>query len=497
MSRTSTTEGRRAPVALVGIWVLSGLGLTLLATAGWIRYRFGSIVLEQFILHVPLNSEGFGSTGLAAEAFAVCVALPLALLLVVAAGRRRWRQRRTAASGRAPFRPALIVLPAIGLVTAMGVLLTVVGVPQYAVAHLDGRTFEPYYVVPQAGPLPKQPLNLITIYLESAENTFADPGVFGRNLLAPLDKATAGWIRYDGLEQYPDGGWTMAGLVGSQCGIPLKSRLLVEGINPNDFGEQVEHYLPGATCLGDVLGDAGYTNAYLGGAHSRFAGKDTYLADHGYDIIRGLGDWEAAGEDGGQISVWGLSDARLFSHARDTVKELRAAGAPFNLTILTLDTHEPAAIYPSCTTDDADPMATALSCSLTAVAGFLDELAADGQLQDTVVVVMGDHLKATAEGGSYKAELEAAGERTIVLRVWSPHPASFARPRADQFSMLATTLDLLGLQPPEGRAGLGVSLLDRYPVTGTALELSEDEYRTVVTAPSSELYRRFWEAPAG
>ena len=57
------------------------------------------------------------------------------------------------------------------------------------------------------------PKNLITVYLESMENTFGDAGLFGRNLLSVLDEATDGWGRYETLRQYPEGGWTMAGIV--------------------------------------------------------------------------------------------------------------------------------------------------------------------------------------------------------------------------------------------------------------------------------------------
>ncbi|MEA5116987.1 MAG: sulfatase-like hydrolase/transferase [Propionicimonas sp.] len=489
----SVTTGDQQPRQKTpwGLWVLATLALILIATAGWIRYRFGSVVLEQVILHLPLHGEGTGSDNLMVEAVGVCILAPLGLVALVAA----LVQRRLTGRTRPLPRRRLVAAATAGTAISLGVLLTVVGVPQFAAAQLDGRTFAPYYVTPRTGTLPAHPKNLSTIYLESRENTFSDTELFGHNLLAPLDEATADWARYDGLQQYPGGGWTMAGVVSTECGLPLKSRLLVGGVDPNIFGEQAEEYLPSATCLGDLLANAGYTSIYLGGANTRFAGKDTFLKNHGYDAVQGREVWERSGEDPANISIWGLSDARLFSHARDTVDELRAAGEPFSLTMLTLDTHEPPGLYSSCSTADTDPMATAITCSMRAVAGFLDYLKDSGALADTVVVVMGDHLKATAEGGSFKAELDGTADRTIVLRVWSPEPVQFARPRADQFSMLATSLDLLGLLPSDGRAGLGVSLLHDYPLTCTALELPEDQYQETVTSPSSDLYKELWATP--
>lgn len=479
------SESKRSRKSAIAGWSLATLALVLLATAGWIRYRFGMLVFEQFILHIPIGGGGAGDETLVFEGLVVCLLIPLG---VVAMGILIQQQRGWTLAGR-----RRVVLPSLALAISLGVLLTVVGLPRYAAAQFDGRTFADFYVTPE-GTAPEQPKNLITIYLESMENTFGDADLFGRNLLSELDEATAGWAQYDTLQQYPEGGWTMAGIVSTQCAIPLKSRLLVDGIDPNIFGEQMETYLPGATCLGDVLSEAGYSNTYVGGANTSFAGKSTFLSNHGYTAIRGREWWES-GEDSSDISVWGLSDQRMFAHAADTVDALRATGEPYHLTMLTLDTHEPGGVYDTCDTDDAVAMATAITCSTRALAGFLDHLEEIGALADTVVVVMGDHLKSTAEGGYYKTELDGTAERTIVLRIWSPDPVEFTRENADQFSVLPTILELLGFDPPDGRAGLGVSFVGSHSLTGTALGLDSEEYVSVVTSPSSELYQTFWEVP--
>lgn len=468
-------------------WTLVTLSLVLLAIAGWIRFRFGPVTLEQILLNVPTHAgENAGSSALVMEAGLVCLGLPLVAAGLAMLAARRWRLR-----ARRPLRRPLTVA-VLAFTVALSVLLTVAGVPQYATAMLANRSIAPYYVRPAVTGSPAKPRNLVTIYLESGENTFADESIFGQNLLSELDRATAGWASFDGLQQYPGGGWTMSGVVATECGIPLKSRLLTDAMNLNNLGEHLTDYLPGATCLGDILKDHGYTSVFLGGAHTHFAGKGTFLADHGYDRADGLAQWEARGESRSEIGVWGLSDHRLFANAEKTLDRLQAAGQPFNLTLLTLDTHEPGGVFPSCTTSDKVQMATAIKCSMRAVAGFLDHLRTSGVLDDTVVVVLGDHLKATSEGGYFKDELDRTPDRTIIFRVWSPDPVSFSRERADQLSVLPTTLELLGFDLAAGRAGLGVSFVEPHPIDDTALELADDEYRAVVTSPSSELYRELW-----
>ncbi len=468
-------------------WLISTLALILLALAGWIRLKFGAVTFEQIITNLPIsNGEGVGDDSLLVSAVLLCIALPVVTTTLVALV--VWRT-----GGTRPRRRRRVVIPSLGLAVALGTLLAVAGVPQAASAMLDPRTIGDYYVAPSVESVPDKPRNLITVYLESTENTFADEDLFGENLLANLDSATSGWASYD-LHQYPTGGWTMAGIVGTECGIPLKSKLLTVGVNPNVFGEEVEHYLPGATCLGDVLADNGYTNAFVGGAHTRFGGKDTLLSDHGYTSIQGLDNWEAAGEQRSDISAWGLSDARMFVHAQRTLDSLRATGKPFNLTILTLDTHDPGAVYPSCGGTDEARLATAIKCSGRAVAGFLDHLKRNGYLDDTVVVLMGDHVKNTGDSDQLRAQLESVGERTIYFRAWSPDGIRFTRQGADQLSMLPTTLELLGMKVPGGRAALGVSFVGEHDLAGTALSLPEDQYRSLLEAPSSELYQRFWES---
>lgn len=109
------------------------------------------------------------------------------------------------------------------------------------------------------------------------------------------------------------------------------------------------------------------------------------------------------------------------------------------------------------------------------------------------LVASGLRLRPGRLGCSFKTELESTSGRTTVFRVWSPDPVAFNRARADQFSVLPTTLDLLGFGLENGRAGLGVSFAAGYDVEGTALKLPADDYESIVSSPSSALYSEFWQ----
>lgn len=488
----SSGPGPRRSVVDVVRWLLVYATLIFAIAGLWIRFHFGALLLDQVLLNLP---DGGGSSGLGVSALAVELAawliagLGVVIAVAVVVIRRSHRSGRL--GGRISVRA--IWLPMLAAVLAFGSFAATTGVPQYLYSLTDSRSIESYYVKPAIAAMPATRLNLITIYLESIENTFSDSEVFGEDLLSDLTDATADWADYPRLEQPASGGWTMAGLVATQCGIALKSDLLETGFDPNEMGEKVRAYLPGAVCLGDLLATVGYESTFLGGASTDFAGKGTYLASHGYQRVRGLDYWKQVGEANADISDWGLSDERLFAHAAQTVDALHAAGRPFNLTLLTLDTHEPAVIRDACDAAGRAPMAAATRCSMRAVAGFIQHLRAAGYLKDTVVVVTGDHLKGVASGTAFHDELSRATNRTVFFRLWSPTPVRLNVARGDQFSVLPTTLEALGFTVAGGRAGLGLSLLGERQVAGVPLALPPAEYDSLVTAPSHGFYARMWK----
>mgnify|MGYP003815340617 CR=1 FL=1 len=486
----STTPGQHHVVDVVR-WLLVAATVMFAVAGLWIRYRFGAVLLDQVLLNLPAigGGTGVGSGAVAVELIGWML-VPLALVVSVSLVLVRRGQRAGRVQGRVSLRA--IWLPLLAAAVSLASFLSITGVPQYVYSLGDNRSIEPYYLTPAITAKPATPLNLITIYLESIENSFSDAQLFGEDLLAPVEDATRDWSSYRNLQQPATGGWTMAGIVATQCGLALKSDLMEAGFDPNETGERLGDYLPGAVCLGDLLAQAGYTGTFLGGASSSFAGKDKYLHTHGYHSVLGLDDWRRTGEASQDISDWGLSDQRLFARARTVVDDLHATQRPFNLTLLTLDTHEPAVLRDSCPASGRVPMVAATRCSMQAVAGFIDHLRTSGYLKDTVVIVTGDHLKGIGAGTAFYNELSRAPQRTVFFRLWSPTPVRLGAAQGDQFSVLPTTLEALGFSIADGRAGLGMSLIGARPVAGVALALPPQEYASLLSAPSRSFYARIW-----
>lgn len=269
-----------------------------------------------------------------------------------------------------------------------------------------------------------------------------------------------------------------------------------------------------------MLADEGYRNVFLGGADATFASKGTFLETHGYDEVKDLRHWRIQGETEVR-SDWGLSDGRLMERAKEEVSQLHAAGQPFHLSVLTLDTHESVYRHPYCRAVQTFPgapvegedheaatrtsdMTDITRCSMEQVAGFIDHLDAEGILDDTVVVVMGDHLKMEAPWSAFWPELEGREGRTIFNRVWVPGDAGSgpgglssaltgAR-EVDQLSMYPTLLELTGKQLAGHRAGIGVSALaaEDEVAPGAILDLDAEHYAELVGSRSADFYRDMW-----
>lgn len=456
-------------------------GFVAFGLARWIGMNFGEPSVDQVLYHLKyaegavVQMSGLFLLTFLAEVLGFPLALAVAAAVLhgrLAATTADWPRHllRTAAS--------LVVL------TGFGALLLQFSVFSYAAAHFDADRFAERYVDPAR--VAVQPMgphrNLILIYVESLEEAYGHVHLFGRDLLAPLRRI--GGESFGALRQAPGTNWTIAGMVASQCGVPLKV-YSEHDLPPNDAARV---FLPGATCLGDLLQPRGWRNVFLGGAPLSFAGKGRFLRDHGYAEAYGRDEWERAGIQAGESNEWGLYDSALFRRARSKLEQLYRSGQPFNLTLLTLDTHNPHGFMsPECRRSGARDFAGIVECTSEEIAAFVHFAADRGYLADTVVVIVGDHL---AVPNPVYDRLQQAGERRIFGHVLAqPAPAFFGGPLTG-FDLYPTLVQLLGLQVEGGRLGLGRSVLRDG---GAPASVSPEEPLPLAALRGSQAYRALWK----
>ena len=300
--------------------------------------------------------------------------------------------------------------------------------------------------------------NLLIIYLESMEATYEDP-TFG-NPFVDLTAIAKTGLRLNGVKQIQDTGWTIAGMTASQCGVPLLSY----GLIMENRMKNIETFLPEADCLGTELLKLGYQTSYMGGADLKFAAKGQFLKTHGYQTA--IGTKEIPDDQQGPLSEWGVYDDQLFKLAATELKRLSAADQPYVFTLLTLGGHSPAG-YPApicydmiAGADDMDPLLLSIACTARLTVDFLKTSQRAGLLDNTVVVLMSDHL---AMQNTQYDKLTKLDRENFVVIIDPDRPAAEVDVTASMMDMYPTILDAIGLPAKDGQAGLGVSLLRDSP----------------------------------
>ena len=245
---------------------------------------------------------------------------------------------------------------------------------------------------------PEKKRNLIYIYLESFEMTYADEeagGAFYNNVIPKLTGLAQEGETFSGDPTVLNGGisldgttWTIGAIFGQSSGVPMLINMSSSAFETQDS------FCEGITTIGDILEENGYRNIYMIGSDAGFGGRDTFYRTHGdYEIY----DYDYAIESGWIPSDyevwWGYEDEKLFTFAKNTLQELAAGDQPFNLTLLTVDTHfEDGYVCELCGDEFGyNQYANVFHCSDRQVYEFVKWIMAQEWYEDTVVILCGDH----------------------------------------------------------------------------------------------------------
>jgi phosphoglycerol transferase len=256
--------------------------------------------------------------------------------------------------------------------------------------HAGKSDFYKYYSQPKLQVTGKRK-NLVIIYAESLERTYFDNTVFP-GLIKGLRELEAAGITFTNVRQTDYAGWTMGGLVASQCGLPL-----ITPVHDNDSIVGMDRYLPSATCLTDLLNDQGFHNVYYGGSNKVFAAKGTFLNTHNYHETHGEEDLHETLFDKSYLSGWGLYDDSVLDLSYKRFMELSENSGNFALINLTLDTHHPNGHASwRCRdikyADGSNPILNAVACSDYLISEYVRKILDSPYASNTVIVIASDHL---------------------------------------------------------------------------------------------------------
>ena len=310
-------------------WRTVGMVLTLLAgnllffLTIWMANKYDKVTLDQFIYAAKSSAAGANRSLMNSAKVRVGVFGVGAAVLELLLYRRCVEAVRRVKAGRfARFvvRRAVALVVAV-LIFAAGLFTVKLNLVQFVgAAATESEFIEDHYVDPTLAKLtfPDEKRNLIYIFLESMENTFAEPEAGGPIYddfipeLSALAREHVNFSNDDGLGgalSFSGTTWTAAAMVTQTSGINVQVPLDAEY-----FGGE-NGYMPGVVSLGEILEDAGYRQTLLVGSDAQFGGRDAYFTEHGnYNIVdmNTLKDRRWLPED--YRVWWGFEDAKLFGN---------------------------------------------------------------------------------------------------------------------------------------------------------------------------------------
>lgn len=251
--------------------------------------------------------------------------------------------------------------------------------------------------------------NIVVVYCESLENNFLDREDFPDSLPRLHRLADSGWTLWDNYKCVSGATWTVGALYATQTSFPA----FFGGAGDDIFNRVESSRL---TSYARVMRRAGYDCLFLAGCELGFGGTGGLMKTLGYRV-KGARDFEK----GCEKTVWGAHDFDLFEQAKLEYSRLSAAGRPFNLTLLTVDTHFTKGLPDARLKDKVAPAVPPMSheycvaCLDYLLGDFVDFVEAQPGGRETAIVVLGDHLMMGSENNTPILKRLKKRARTVAL----------------------------------------------------------------------------------
>lgn len=354
--------------------------------------------------------------------------------------------------------------------------------------------YDEYYVTPSDVEITSTgKRNLLCIYLESMEVTYADEAHGGSNAenyipyLTDLAFANTSFGSGDsvlgGATCLPNIAWTSAALIASTSGIPFNFPL-----NNNDL-EFYGSFAEKLQTLGMILDENGYHQEFICGSDATFGGRGQYFSQHGNYEIYDLYTARKTGAIPPDYNVWwGFEDEKLFQIAKDELLRLSDSDEPFNLTLLTVDDHVPHGyICENCDLEkyNGEILPTVLDCTSRQLRDFLAWCQEQPFYENTTIVLLGDHPRMDTDLVEGVPTVDRKIYNCILNAAKTPVLPTEGR-EFTQLDMFPTILSAMGFEIPGNRLGMGVDLFSDAP---TLLEELGYDYLSTELQKQSTFYK--------
>ena len=473
-------------------YLIAFLSLLIATSISWMFRTWTGLTMNELMFHIQSPLQGTDS-GIIISYILSCVLVSIGIILLVGIVYKIVKKKR----GLILLFSAVISVVVAG--TSINYMWSRLDIKAYASNRSTYSTFiDDNYIDPKSVDIkfPEQKRNLIYIYLESMENTYADEkqgGAFTKNVIPELTELSIANENFSGGQKILNGGislngtgWTVAAMFAQSTGVPLM--IPIEG---NSMNKQ-ENFMPGLTAIGDILQENGYSQNLLLGSDANFGGRKSFYTQHGnYNIY----DYYYS-KDNGQIPedyhvFWGYEDKKLFEFAKEHLLEISSLEEPFNMTILTVDTHfEDGYLCEDCQdTYGSDQYANVMACSSKQVSEFVKWVQEQDFYENTTIVISGDHP-------TMDSDFCEDVDENYIRKVFTTYINSAVEAKGDTyrqystFDNFPTTLASLGAVIEGNRLGLGTNL---FSSEATLLEKYDKDTIDIELDKKSKLMEKLTE----
>jgi phosphoglycerol transferase MdoB-like AlkP superfamily enzyme len=294
-----------------------------------------------------------------------------------------------------------------------------------------------------------RPANVLLIFVEALDRRYLHKTVGGVAVTPFLDRFKNDSVYFEHF--FANGVQTARGLFSTLCSYyPRQGTAAMK-----------THYLHDYACLPSLLRERGYRTEMVIGYDRDLNRLHTFMSRNGLHALFDRTSFPASAEEIGAFAGIGRPDGALLDLMRTRVETLRGSGSPYCVLAMTIGTHHPFAVPASAAThpdiqslrSDPDGYVAALRYLDLELERVLTAMKRDGLLQDTMVLILGDHGRHEKVG---QTDFERqAGHFMTPLFLWiddSLRAPGGYQPRtvttvASQVDVLPTILGLNGGAP--------------------------------------------------
>ena len=473
------------------VTILTTLAALLFFTVKWLFHTWPNLKMDELIYQLTAPVEGTG-TDMYWQFFCqagiptiICLIIVIGIMIFIAYASNKVR---------VIAKRVLVVISILCMGIAGVTFNNQLDVKEYLSSKGEDSTFiEENYVDPSSVDItfPETKRNLVMIYLESMEMTYADKSVgggFDENDIPELTQLSLENENFSGTDDTLNGAvslsgttWTMGGLFASTSGLPL-----ITDFKDWNSMDTLDSFFEDTTVLGDILEKNGYKNILAIGSNATFGGRRLYFTSHGDYEIHDLNYRKNTGELPEDYYVWwGFEDQKLIQWAKDDLTQLASSDEPFNYTMLTVDTHfEDGYVCDLCEDEhEGNQYANVMSCSSRQVDELISWIQQQDWYENTTIVLTGDHPTMDSD---FCDEVSSDYQRRVYTAYINAEPTennSQSMRSYSTFDTFPTVVASLGASIEGNRLGLGTNLFsgEETLVEKDGIEMINSEFSKTST----------------